>query len=116
MTLPAISEAKLSKYEAGQRACVEELVRTRNGTKSRPDDVAATELHNRLAKQIVSQSPVHLRQVEGTTPWTKSAAGPEPAELISGRACRFHGPVAQRLEPTAHNGLVGGSSFPVSDE
>jgi hypothetical protein len=79
MTLPAISEAKLSKYEAGQRACVEELVRTKNGTKSRPDDVAATELHNRLAKQIVSQSPVHLRQVEGTTPWTKSAAGPEPA-------------------------------------
>jgi hypothetical protein len=46
MTLPAISEAKLSKYEAGQRACVEELVRTRNGTKSRLDDVAATELQS----------------------------------------------------------------------
>src|SRR5262249_34984030 len=28
-----------------------------------------------------------------------------------GRRCRF-GPVAQRLEPTAHNGLVGGSSPP----
>src|SRR5262249_47465452 len=31
---------------------------------------------------------------------------------IGSRACRFHGPVAQRLEPTAHNGLVGGSSPP----
>jgi hypothetical protein len=32
--------------------------------------------------------------------------------LYWGRACRLAGPVAQRLEPTAHNGLVGGSSPP----
>jgi hypothetical protein len=33
--------------------------------------------------------------------------------LYWGRACCLApGPVAQRLEPTAHNGLVGGSSPP----
>src|SRR5262249_25611200 len=38
---------------------------------------------------------------------------PRPGtQCIGSRACRLHGPVAQRLEPTAHNGLVGGSNPP----
>ena len=43
---------------------------------------------------------------------TRAAVAARGHALYWGRACRIAGPVAQRLEPTAHNGLVGGSNPP----